>query len=63
MGTMLRRVPGTASWTVFQDGSKSGSVYQGSDGTWYSQPDTPLSSPTQAPTRKEAARQLTGLLG
>lgn len=60
MGTMLRRIPGTASWTVFRDGAKSGSVYQGSDGSWYAQTDLPFSPPTQAPTRKEAARQLTG---
>jgi hypothetical protein len=59
VGTMLRRVAGTASWHVFKDGAKMGDVSQAPDGTWYAQGEGVM-SPIQAPTRKEAARTLTG---
>jgi hypothetical protein len=59
MGTMMRRIPGTASWNIFQDGSLSGTVRQAPDGSWFADAGG-LAPPTQAGTRKDAARQLTG---
>jgi len=59
MGVMMRRVPGTANWNVFQNGSPAGTVRQAPDGSWYADAGG-LSAPTQAGTRKDAARQLVG---
>lgn len=56
---MMRRVPGTPAWHVFKDGAQIGDVVQSPDGSWTIS-GAGIGSGITAPTRKEAARQLTG---
>jgi hypothetical protein len=61
MGTMLRRVAGTATWHVYKDGAKVGDVTQNPDGSWGASAEGDvLSPPTQSGTRKDAAATLVG---
>lgn len=62
MGTMMRRIPGSASWHVFKDGTPVGKVTQAADGSWMVESEGDIvSQPQQVATRKDGARLLAGL--